>query len=250
MSEDSSSSSSSTIEFKEIEQSTMFTGSGLDPRRRIRLRQRRRAQKFARKARSSKKDSKSDSSESPADLVLKGDQVFGESQKIRAVGLMFPGVLASQGIEAMQNLLVQEIGEEKGKDDHWSPTLLKYYRQALAKRMAGPMSREAFTLSTIGDQLLKGSVPGALDCLVQRIKSLEAQASGLGWSAAQRLELLPPDGATLSSRQELSIAVAEQRAEVKAHQTPTWRDWGKGKGGKGESNKGKGKKGKEKPKKE
>ena len=100
---------------------------------------------------------------------------------------------------------------------------------------------------------MKGMVPGAMDTLIQRLKSLEAQSTGLAWTSAQRMELLPPDGASLSSRQELSIATAEHRAEVKAHQAGSWKDWSKGKGGKAEKEegaKGKGKKGKAKPKKD
>ena len=96
-------------------------------------------------------------------------------------------------------------------------------------------------------------VPGALDTLTQRLKSLEAQSTGLAWTSSQRMELLPPDGASLSSRQELTIAAAEHRAEVKAHQAGAWKEWNKGKGGKAEKDdgaKGKGKKGKTKPKKD
>ena len=99
-----------------------------------------------------------------------------------------------------------------------------------------------------------GQLPEAMDTLTQRVKSLEAQISGLAWTAAQRLELLPTDTPTLSSRQELKIATTEQRAEAQAHQSGSW--WSKGSGkesGKSEKadkGKGKGKKGKEKPKKD
>ena len=93
-----------------------------------------------------------------------------------------------------------------------------------------------------------------MDTLTQRVKSLKAQISGLAWTAAQRLELLPSDAATLSSRQELKIATTEQRAEAQAHQSGAWWSKGTGKeGGKGErteKGKGKGKQGKEKPKKD
>ena len=101
--------------------------------------------------------------------------------------------------------------------------------------------------------IIEGHGAGGLDTLIQRLKSLEAQASGLAWTSSQRMELLPPDGASLSSRQELSIAAAEHRAEVKAHQAGSWKDWSKGKGGKAEKDdgaKGKGKKGKANPKKD
>ena len=116
------------------------------------------------------------------------------------------------------------------------------------------MSRELHTLCMVGDLMLRGQLPEAMDTLTQRVKSLEAQISGLAWTAAQRLELLPSDTATLSSRQELKIATTEQRAEAQAHQSGAW--WSKGTGKEGskgertEKGKGKGKKGKEKPKKD
>ena len=249
----SPSSSSTTVEFKEISQEVLFRGSGLDPQVRTRRKQRRRARRMARRSRHKKEESRSGSSEDGGDLALKGDQIFGESQKIRGIALQFPGVLTSQAIEQMQQLLVQEVGLDHQRGGPWSPTLLRYFRQTLFRKMSGPMAREALTLSTIGDQLLKGMVPGAMDTLIQRLKSLEAQSTGLAWTYAQRMELLPPDGASLSSRQELSIATAEHRAEVKAHQAGSWKDWSKGKGGKAEKEegaKGKGKKGKAKPKKD
>ena len=108
---------------------------------------------------------------------MKGDQIFGESQKIRGIALQFPGVLTSQAIEQMQELLVQELGQDRQRGGPWSPTLLRYFRQTLFRKMSGPMCREALTLSTIGDQLLKGMMPGTMDTLIQRLKSLEAKPS-------------------------------------------------------------------------
>ena len=100
------------------------------------------------------------------------------------------------------------------------------------------MNRELHTLCTVGDLVLRGQLPEAMGTLTQRVKSLE-----VAWTAAQRLELLPSDTATLSSRQELKIATTEQRAEAQAHQSGAW--WSKGSGkeaGKSErTDKGKGK---------
>ena len=68
-------------------------------------------------------------------------------------------------------------------------------------------------------------------------------------ASAHRLELLPSDTATLSTRQELRIAAAEHTAETQAHQPGSW--WSKAhKGDKVEKGKGKGKKGKDKQKKD
>ena len=91
-----------------------------------------------------------------------------------------------------------------------------------------------------------------LDALIQRVKSLEAQVSGLAWTSAQRLELLPSDAATLSSCQEIRLATTEQRAEPQAHQGGGWRTRGAGKKVRKETSarKGKGEKGKDKQKKD
>ena len=253
VSSSSTTSSSSTVEFKAVSQEELFRGSGLDPNIKTRRKQRRRAQRLARRSHHQKDESKSASSDDGRELGLKGDQVFGEPQRIRAIALQYPGVLSAQAIDQMQDLLVQELGQDRHREGQWSATYLRYFRQTLFRKMSGPMCREAQTLATIGDQLLKGLVPGALDTLTQRLKSLEAQSTGLAWTSSQRMDLLPPDGASLSSRQELTIAASEHRAEVKAHQAGAWKEWNKGKGGKAEKDdgaKGKGKKGKTKPKKD
>lgn len=248
----SSSSPSSEKEFEAVTQKVMFGRSGLDPSKRVRNRLRRRAQRFARKAGRGKSESGSDSSRIEA--PRKGEAIFGEAHRIRAVGVSYPGVLSAQAIEDMQELMLLEAGHEANQPEGWVPTLLRYYRQMLSRRVSGPMSRELHTLCAVGDLVLRGQLPAALDTLIQRVKSLEAQVSGLPWASAQRLELLPSDMATISSRQELKIAATEQKAEAQAHQSSTW--WPKGagkeapKGDKGEKGKGKRKKGKDKPKKD
>ena len=68
------------------------------------------------------------------------------------------------------------------------PTLLRYYRQMLSRKVSGPMSRELHTLCTVGDQILRGQLPAALDTLIQRVKSLEAQIRRLA------VGLSPPPG--------------------------------------------------------
>lgn len=244
-----SSTSRSTSEEKNfvmVDQKTMFGRSGLDPSRKVRNRVKRKAQKYAQKKGRSKSDSSS-GSEAPQ----KGESIFGEPHKI---GVSFPGVLSAAAIEDMQELMLLEAGQETVQPEGWVPTLLRYYRQMLSRRVSGPMSRELRTLCTVCDQILRGQLPSALDTLIQRVKSLEAQIGGLNWASAHRLELLPSDTATLSTRQELRIATTEHKAESQAHQTSTW--WSKGsgknahKGEKVDKGKGKGKKGKDKQKKE
>ena len=248
----SSSSTSETRGYAAVEQKTMFAMSGLDPSRRVRNRLKRKAQRYAQRKGRSKSESRSKSSES--EVPQKGESIFGEPHKIRAVGVSFPGVLSAAAIEDMQELMLLEAGQESAQPEGWVPTLLRYYRQMLSRRVSGPMARELHTLCTVGDQILRGQLPSALDTLIQRVKSLEAQISGLPWASAHRLELLPSDTATISTRQELRIATTEQKAEAQAHQPGGW--WSKGsgkephKGDKVEKGKGKGKKGKDKQKKD
>ena len=104
------------------------------------------------------------------------------------------GFISAQAIENMQELMLSEAGQESSQQEGWVPTLLKYYRQMLSRKVSGPMSRELHTLCTVGDLVLRGQLPEAMDTLIQRVKSLEAQISGLAWTSAQRLELLPSDG--------------------------------------------------------
>ena len=216
------SSSSSTSEDKSyvvVDQKTMFGRSGLDPSRRTRNRVKRRAQKFAQRRKRSRSGSRSKSSGSEA--PQRGEAIFGEPHKIRAVGVAYPGVLSAAAIEDMQELMLLEAGQETHQPEGWVPTLLRYYRQMLSRRVSGPMARELHTLCTVGDQVLRGQLPSALDTLIQRVKSLEAQIGGLPWASAHRLELLPSDTATLSTRQELRIATTEHKAETQAHQAGT-----------------------------
>ena len=248
----SSSSTSSSTAYTPVDQKRLFAHSGLDPVKKLRNRQRRKAQRYAQRSRPKKDDSQSSTSGDGAGF--KGQTIFGEHQRVRGVALNFPGVLSAQAIEDMQELMLTEAGHQTSQHEGWVPTLLRYYRQMLSRRVSGPMSRELLTLCTVADLVIRGLISDAMDTLIQRVKSLEAQANGMPWTSAQRLEILPSDAATLSSRQELKIATTEQKAEAQAHQTGSW--WGKGsgkdhaKGEKTDKGKGKGKKGKEKPKKD
>lgn len=157
----SSSSTSSTWAYTPVDQKRMFARSGLDPVRRARNRKRRKAQRYAQRGRRTTGESKSSSSGEGAGL--KGQTIFGEHQRVRAVGLNFPGVLSAQAIEDMQELMLTEAGQQTLQQDGWMPTLLRYYRQMLCRKVSGPMGREAHTLCTVGDLILRGHLPEAMD---------------------------------------------------------------------------------------
>lgn len=94
-----------------------------------------------------------------ANIELKNEHIFGEPQKIRAVGLSW--VLAAQAIHRMQEYMLQEVGQDSAPTEGWLPTLLKYYREILARKVSGPMGREILTLCTVGDQMLRGHLPSS-----------------------------------------------------------------------------------------
>ena len=77
---------------------------------------------------------------------------------------------------------------------------LRIYRQVLRERMSPVMGGEALTLSSIIDSLLTGQCALAVDMAVQRLKSLEAIASGASWTVAQRFEVVPSEMAQMASR--------------------------------------------------
>jgi hypothetical protein len=114
----------------------------------------------------------------------------------------------------------------------------------LNPKLSGGISREAATLAWIGDLLLQGRVSESMDCLVQRLKSIELTAGGTAWTTSQKLELVPPPEAMIGTRQELQIARREAKLDSEAKGTFVSADKGKGKskdrGGKGKE-KGKGK---------
>ena len=173
------------MEYKAVDQKTMFGGSGLDPSKRTRNRQRRKAQRYAQRSRNKKDESGSKSSEGEADL--KGEQVFGEPQKVRAVGLCFPGRPLSTGyreyagVDALGRGLVANAVEILQADV--APQSIRPDESRTSYPMYSGRSGATRTASSHAGHL----------------KSLEAQVSGLSWTSAQRLKLLPSDTATLSS---------------------------------------------------
>ena len=119
----------------------------------------------------------------------------------------------------------------------------------MMNRLSGGVSREFATLSWVGDLLLQGRASEAMDCLMQRLKSLELTAGGMNWSTSQKLELVPPPTASIGSRSEIQVAKKEAKLDLQALPAALPGEKGKTKGkekgrekGK-EKGKGKGKEG-------
>eukprot|EP00438_Fugacium_kawagutii_P014625 Skav234626 [mRNA] locus=scaffold171:88028:89164:- [translate_table: standard] len=234
-----------------------FQGTGLDPSAKVRARVRRRARRKLKKRKgggsSDGGDSSSSSSSSASDKSAAED-VFQDEQKVRLLARVAPGVLSSTTIRAMQEQLLTDQGTMMHQDLQEVPALaLQYFRNHLQRKLAGGAMREALNLCWSVDLLLRGHVAAATDTLLQRVKALELIGGGAAWTVAQRIELVPPEKAQLSSRGETQQAVREQQAEQKVKSQTKGKEKGKMEGygswkgqSKGEGktkDRGKGKKG-------
>ena len=245
----------------------LFQNTGLDPDPKVRRRFRRRAGKIARKKRmGSSSSSGSSSDSSPAEETLPADDMhlFGGSGRVQLIGRRLPGSLAAAALdEASDALVTHEGGLWDLHSGALPPLFVRYFRQQLSSQMSPAMSREAQTISHLLDHLLRGKVADALDLGAQRLKALEAQASGVHFTVAQQQELIPKEAASMSTVVEMQDAARRAREEGKMrlessrpygarssyppraedHGKGNQRKGGKGKGGKTETKKGEGKKG-------
>lgn len=211
---------------------SLFAGTGLDGRERVRRRVNHRARKFLKKGRkekssSSQSSSSSETSSHPEEDLRDG--VFTETSKAKAVAERYPGVLAQEALQTMGDQLLHERGENVGSSNV-KPTAFPYYRQQLAKRLSGPASREAATLAMTMDFLMKGRPSHAMDVLAQRLKSIEASAGGSHWQVCQRMEIVPQDQTQIARPVELRGAQKETYEEARTQWLSTLAPGGKGKG--------------------
>eukprot|EP00438_Fugacium_kawagutii_P016937 Skav234517 [mRNA] locus=scaffold2162:214817:223139:- [translate_table: standard] len=169
----------------------LFAGTGLDPQERVRRKVARRAQRHLAKRHKSKKStsssrSGSSSSSSKGESEFQAtESIFDQASKVRRIFDQFPGALGSSAVAHMRRSLLQELGEED-VTGALRPVALLYFKQHLARKSQGPALRELHTLSTTIDLLLRGRVASAVDCLGQRLKSIEASMTGTHWSERDR----------------------------------------------------------------
>lgn len=225
-------------ELKEI-----YSGTGLDPREKVRRRVLARAQKFVSrkktKSSSSGSSSSSSSSSSPIYEDFKGSEsIFSEETKVRGVAERCPGALTVEAVTAMRRALLTTSGEE-GEETSLRPVALLYYRSVLAKKTSGAQSRELLNLAASLDLLLRGRIAAAADVIAQRLKAQEAVAQGTAWSVAVRMEVPPSEVGGLAGRSELQHAKREDYQESLARWRAQSLNQGKGDG----KNKTKGQKG-------
>lgn len=231
------------------EPDALFKGTGLDSQEKVRRRVVHRAKRFAskrRKTSSSSSDSSGASGSSSHGEDVHQAGVFSEDSRAKGIAERFPGVLTLESLKKMEESLLTQVGEAQ-ESSSVRAVATQYFRQQLQRKVSPPVGRELLSISVALDQLVRGLPSRAADTLSQRLKSVEAVAGGAHWSVAQRMELPPSDGVTLSEGPELRYAQKETYESSKSHyfaSNPSGRGKGsKGgkddKGGKGKSDKGK-----------
>lgn len=164
---------------------TLFAGTALDPKERVRKRVMRAAQKYAAKKRakqsSSSSGSGSTSSSTTSDEGLTtAEGIFAEETKTRAIGERFPGALALETLTMMRQNLLATAGEE-GEQQTTRPIALLYFRN-LGRKASGAQARELLNIACALDSLLRGRPAQTMDILCQRLKAQEAVLGGTNWA--------------------------------------------------------------------
>lgn len=223
----------------------LFLGTGLDPDPKNRKRLLRKVKQKLKKAKDTSSSSSSTSSEDSSEVQ---EGLLQDRSKVHRIASMAPGVLAAQGIGNMQQYLVRVTGSGWEEGGSQLPPLLSLYnRTYVTHRLTGGTNREYTTLSWIGDLMLQGKVAESMDAIMQRLKSIELTASGMAWSTAQKIEIVPSPEAAISSRQEMHLAKKEAKLDSEAKAPAAGSEKGKGKTKDKGKEKGK-EKGKGKPK--
>lgn len=247
---------------KKVEE--LYKDTGMDPSLEVRKKFLKKAKRKT-KRRGKKKNTSTESQSSSESSHKSGGEaasssaqrlkLFSEDTVIQEVAENYPGTLTTSWVTSCQDHLLQSRGEVETLHDGALPALArKYVRMILFHRMSPPMQREALTLSTALDYLVKARPSEACDLLVQRLKSLEAMVGGVHFSVATRMELLGDERTMAASTQE-ALEAAKKASEMEKTfnraSKPMGRLWenpggGKAnlKGGKGDGKKGKNKDGK------
>ena len=187
---------------------------------------------------------------------LEMEELFGSSSTAKKVAQEFPGVLTASWIRECQDYLMNAQGQLWSQQETVvQPLAVQFFRQQAQLKLTGAMAREYLSIAVMIDLGLQGRIAELTDVGTQRLKSLLATASGVHFSIAQKMEVVPQDrtapASLLETREATKAHQDEERALQRASKRPQWQGspseapkGGKGKDGKGK--KGKGKDGKSK----
>ena len=211
----------------------LFAGTGLDKREKVQRRVARKARRVIRRKKTGRGGSTSRSSSTERDEEIDFGQeegFFEGATKVQRVAESCPGALGARSLTDMRRVLLQGAGLDE-QNQLVTPTAIQYFRQELQRKSTGPVARELLTICTAVDWLLRGRAAQAVDCLLQRVKSVEATMSGSHWSVSQRLEIPPMDLQTIAPREELMSAQKAAAEDAKTRHLaslPDGRSRGKG----------------------
>lgn len=189
-------------------------------------------------------------SDEDGQVFREGSATSAKSSQLRLLryAQRYPGRLASRMLQKMEKAVargVVELNEDMSK--RRTPVVAVNHMQTvlipgLGQKAGIRSTRELKTLGTILDHLAAGKASMAADVVTQRIKALERATMEGHWSAAQFLELLPPEGSSLLDRDEEVYLAREYLLDQRLKKYD--RGWerrdqggakGKGKDGKGKT---------------
>lgn len=195
----------------------------------------------ARPAKVAKEDEEEKERQQLAVRELLGRELRGQQPRKQSLGGGVSGEAQSEGncsasaraltlatVKEMQKQLLTTSGAvwETSKGSV-QPVALQYYRSQLVSKLSGGAAREGLTLSWALDLALQGQVAELADCLAQRLKSVEMTASGSSWMVSQRVEVVPLEKGSLSTRAETQEAAKETKEELKVKGMTKGREKGK-----------------------
>ena len=201
-----------------------------------------------------KEDTTSESERSPFREAPVQPQKSGQ-MALMGYSQRHPGRLAARLLLKMKSeVALGSTGAHMEDDDKTPAVGVQYLLQILTPHLGGRMNvrtqRELRTLMVTLDLLARNQPARAADVVSQRVKALERATTEGNWSAAQFLELIPTETASMLERDEEVYLSKEALLErkLRGNDRPSWRPpkgepkGGKGKGRGQKGNEGKGKK--------
>lgn len=132
-----------------------------------------------------------------------------------------PGKLLQSGMQELQRFLANRTEAAGEGDGHWTEyKMMGYINQVILSQhpqatMGIRNYRELITLGNSIDLLLSGRLPELGDLLMQRLRALEAALNEQSWQTARHLELIPVQGASLTSEVDRRRAAKQEMSSLK-----------------------------------
>ena len=201
----------------------VFGSTGLDPNYKVR---RKLVKALKKKLKRKKEESTSGDSSSIDGSGESSDQgssedegIFGDTHKVRVVARRAPGVTIREMQSQLHSLGPGERGGACG-----GAAILPQPSGPPPFRGGQPRSSDLVLELRPG---ASGEVANTVDCLAQRLKSLQLTANGGSWRVSQRVEVVPPERGQLTSRAETQAAAKEDKEEQKTRALAKGKEKGK-----------------------